>query len=76
MKVINKLPLPLWDMDDAAKLLKLLENDYNSLDLERISANFAPDSEARFGMELIKGRAGISKYLTNYLAEKVHLTCV
>lgn len=70
METKNHLPAPPWDMDTAAARLKLLENDFNALDAERISANFTEDAEARFGTEFLKGREAIKNYITADLAKR------
>ncbi|MEP6750061.1 MAG: DUF1348 family protein [Bacteroidota bacterium] len=70
MKKTNYLPVPPWDMDSAAARLKLLENDYNSLDATTISVNFTGQAEVRIGTQFLNGRKDIYQYLCKDLAAK------
>jgi nuclear transport factor 2 (NTF2) superfamily protein len=70
METIQNLPIPPWDMEHAAKRLKLLENDFNSLNAEKISANFTKNAEVRFGTHFLTGREAIGNFIADDLAEK------
>lgn len=70
MENTNNLPAPPWDMDSAAARLKLLENDYNTLDPQKISENFTEDAEARFGTAFLQGREAIKKHLAEDFAAR------
>jgi len=70
METINKLPTPPWDMESAATRLKLLEDDYNSLQPEKVSANFTDNAEVRIGTSFLNGREAIKKHLTDDWAGK------
>jgi len=66
----KRLPLPPWDMDNAAEKLQLLENDWNTLDPEKIIANYAEDAEVRFGTEFLRGREEIRQFLGRQLQQQ------
>jgi nuclear transport factor 2 (NTF2) superfamily protein len=70
METINKLPTPPWDMESAAIRLKLLENDYNSLEPDKVSANFTENAEVRIGTSFLDGREAIKNHLTEDWAGK------
>lgn len=57
-------------MDSAAIRLKILEDDYNSQDPQKISANFTEDAEVRFGTSFLIGREAIREHLVNDFATK------
>jgi nuclear transport factor 2 (NTF2) superfamily protein len=66
----NNLPAPPWDMDSAAARLKLLEHDYNTQDVQKISNNFTENAEVRFGTAFLSGREEIRNYLSKDFSEK------
>ena len=57
-------------MGNAAARLKLLENDYNSLDPQKISENFTENAEVRFGIAFLQGREAIKNHLTEDFAAR------
>lgn len=63
MQTEKKFPLPPWDMENAAEKLHLLENDWNTLDPEKVIANYTEDAEVRFGTEFLNGREEIRQFL-------------
>jgi len=63
MKTEERFPLPPWDMENAAEKLRHLENDWNTLDPEKVIANYAKDGEVRFGTEFLNGREQIRQFL-------------
>lgn len=65
METIKKLPTPPWDMENAAVRLQYLENDFNSLDAEKIVSNFTDNAEVRFGTQFLNGREEIKKYISD-----------
>ena len=70
MENTNNLPAPPWDMDSAAIRLKLLENDYNTQDPEKISENFTENAEVRFGTSFLNGREAIREHFVKDFATK------
>ncbi|CAM4409953.1 hypothetical protein SAMN06265348_11732 [Pedobacter westerhofensis] len=70
MKTLKYLPVPPWDMETAALRLKLLEDDFNSLDAKRISDNFTVEAEVRFGTHFLRGRGEIRKFIAADLATR------
>jgi nuclear transport factor 2 (NTF2) superfamily protein len=65
MERMNKLPTPPWDMESAAARLQLLEDDYNSLQPDRVSANFTDNAEVRIGTIFLNGREAVKKHLAD-----------
>jgi nuclear transport factor 2 (NTF2) superfamily protein len=65
METEKRFPLPPWDMDSAAQKLQLLQNDWNTLDADKVAANYAPDAEMRFGTAFLNGREQIKQFLTD-----------
>lgn len=70
METTHKLPTPPWDMESAAARLQLLEDDYNSLQPDKVSANFADNAEVRIGTSFLKGREALEKHLAEDWAGK------
>lgn len=70
MEIEKRYPLPPWDMDSAAQKLQLLENDWNTLDPEKVAANYTADAEMRFGTSFLNGRDQIKHFLTEKLQQK------
>jgi nuclear transport factor 2 (NTF2) superfamily protein len=56
-------PLPPWDMETAAERLQIIENDWNTLDPEKVIANYTEDAEVRFGTEFLNGHEEIRQFL-------------
>lgn len=67
-------PAPPWDMESAAARLRLLEADFNTMDAQKISANYTDDAEARFGTEFLTGRIAIGNYLNRDFSGKKSLS--
>ena len=65
------MPLPPWDMESAAERLQLLENDFNSLDAKKVSANYAADAEVRYGTSFLRGREQVAAFFGKELSEKI-----
>jgi nuclear transport factor 2 (NTF2) superfamily protein len=63
MKNEKRYPLPPWDMETAAEKLQLIENDWNTLDPEKVIANYTEDAEMRFGTAFLNGRGEIRQFL-------------
>jgi len=63
METIHKLPTPPWDMESAATRLQLLEDDYNSLQPDKVSANFTDHAEVRIGTSFLNGREALKNTL-------------
>lgn len=72
MKKIKQLPTPPWDMDTAAVRLKLLEDDFNSLNPENVIDNFTEDAEVRFGLSFLNGREEIKQLLQQEYGTKAN----
>lgn len=70
METTNNLPTPPWDMESAAARLKMLENDFNSLDADKISANYTDNADVRFGTRFLNGRDEIRNYIVDDIAGK------
>jgi len=58
----NNLPAPPWDMDSAAARLKMLEDDYNTQNAQKISENFTDNAEVRFGTVFLSGREAVRNF--------------
>lgn len=67
-------PLPPWDMESAAARLRLLEDDFNTRDPRKVSANYTDNAEVRFGTEFLTGREEIGKYLVRDFSQKSKFT--
>jgi nuclear transport factor 2 (NTF2) superfamily protein len=63
MKTEQRFPLPPWDMENAAQKLQIIENEWNTLDPEKVIAGYAPDAEVRYGTEFLNGREEIKQFL-------------
>jgi nuclear transport factor 2 (NTF2) superfamily protein len=63
MQTEKRFPLPPWDMENAAEKLQLLENDWNTLDPEKVIENYSEDTEVRFGTEFLNSREEIRQFL-------------
>jgi nuclear transport factor 2 (NTF2) superfamily protein len=63
MQTEKRLPLPQWDMENATEKLHILENDWNTLDPEKVIANYSEDAEVRFGTEFLNNREEIRQFL-------------
>jgi len=63
MKNEKRYPLPPWDMETAAEKLQLIEDDWNTLDPEKVIANYTEDAEMRFGTVFLNGREEIRQFL-------------
>lgn len=50
-------------MENAAQKLQLLENDWNTLDADKVASNYAIDAEMRFGTAFLNGREEIKQFL-------------
>jgi nuclear transport factor 2 (NTF2) superfamily protein len=63
MKKEKRYPLPPWDMETAAEKLQMIEDDWNTLDPEKVIANYTEDAEMRFGTAFLNGREEIKQFL-------------
>lgn len=68
----KQLPTPPWDMENAAERLQLFEDDLNSSDAERVSANFTEDAEVRYGLAFLTGREEIKAYFVREFGSKIN----
>lgn len=58
-------PLPPWDMENAAQKLQIIEDEWNTLDPEKVISGYAPDAEVRYGTEFLNGPEEIKRFLNN-----------
>lgn len=65
MKIEQRFPLPPWDMENAAQKLQIIEDEWNTLDPEKVITGYAPDAEVRYGTEFLNGREEIKQFLNN-----------
>lgn len=66
----KQLPIPPWDMENAAQRLQLLQDDFNSADPESVITNFSEDADARFGLAFLNGCEQIKQFLIRDFATK------
>lgn len=64
MTTEQRFPLPPWDMENAAQKLQIIENEWNTLDPEKVIIGYAPDAEVRYGTEFLRGHEEIKQFLT------------
>ena len=65
MTTEQKFPLPPWDMENAAQKLQIIEDEWNTLDAEKIISGYAPDAEMRYGTAFLNGREEIKQFLNH-----------
>jgi nuclear transport factor 2 (NTF2) superfamily protein len=63
MTTEKRFPLPPWDMETAPEKLRLLENDWNTLNPEKVVANYSENAEVRFGTAFLNGSEEIKQFL-------------
>src|SRR6186997_71847 len=64
-------PLPPFDLDSAAKKVRLAEDAWNSREPERVSLAYTPDSVWRNRSEFISGREEIVAFLRRKWAKEL-----
>lgn len=59
-----RLPVPPFDIESAARKVRLAEDAWNTRDPERVSLAYTPDSVWRNRSEFLTGRTAIVEFLT------------
>jgi len=71
MSQSQRPPLPPYTIETAAQKARMAEDAWNSLDPERVSLAYTPDSRWRNRSELFQGREAIVAFLTGKWAHEI-----
>lgn len=64
-------PLPPFDVESAARKVRMAENAWNSRDPQRVALAYTPDSRWRNRSEFFSGRPAIVEFLTRKWAKEL-----
>jgi|SRR6516225_1009801 nuclear transport factor 2 (NTF2) superfamily protein len=67
----NRPPLPPFDVESAARKVRMAEDAWNSRDPERVSLAYTPDSRWRNRAEFFSGREKIVEFLRRKWAREL-----